>query len=286
VISAHFFYKGLLPPLALIIAIFAAGCLNKKDLGAGGMVLIPAGPFIMGSNRVDTQGKSTEFGMAKPLFLDEHPEQKIFLPSYYIDRYEVTNTQYLRFVEGTRSRLPISWPNGRIPPGRENYPVTDINWYEADRYCHWLSKRLPTEAEWEKAARGPEGLEYPWGNEYDGQKANTGDTGLQDLAPVGSFSSGKSPYGIYDMAGNVWEWTQDWYQPYPGSQYQTDAFGQKYKILRGSSWGGVGHYALPYFYRSAHRFYAVPEQGFADAGIRCAKDLQNFQFALLSRPQK
>jgi formylglycine-generating enzyme required for sulfatase activity len=88
---------------------------------------------------------------------------------------------------------------------------------------------------------------------------------------VGSFPQGQSPYGVDDMAGNVWEWTADWYQPYPGSTYESKDFGQKFKVLRGSSWGGTGHYALPYFYRSAHRFYIGPEMGFADAGIRCAK---------------
>jgi formylglycine-generating enzyme required for sulfatase activity len=286
VISVRVYDQRLIAFLTLCSAIFLSGCLKKKDLSPEGMALIPAGPFIMGSNRVDTQGRSSEFGMAKPLFLDEHPERKLFLPSYYIDLYEATNSQYLRFVEATRSRPPISWPNGRILPGRENYPVTDVNWYEADRYCHWMGKRLPTEAEWEKAARGPHGFEYPWGSQYDSQKANAGDTGRGDLTPVGSFTSGRSPYGTYDMAGNVWEWTQDWYQPYPGNPYQTEAFGQKYKVLRGSSWGGIGHYALPYFYRSAHRFYAAPEQSFSDAGFRCAKDLEGLQFALLSSLKK
>lgn len=260
--------------------------MKAKDRTPEGMVYIPAGHFIMGSNRQDTEGKSSEFGMAKPLFLDEHPQRKVFLPAYYIDRYETTNQQYALFVEVTRSQPPLSWPNGRVPSGREDYPVTEVNWYEAERYCKWAGKRLPTEAEWEKAARGPFGLEYPWGNDYDSRRVNAGDSGRGDLAPVGSFEAGKSPYGIYDMAGNVWEWTQDWYQPYPGSTYRTDAFGQKYKILRGSSWGGVGHYALPLFYRSAHRFYAVPEQRFSDAGFRCAKDVEGLLPALPVGPKK
>ncbi len=282
-----YLYQRLFSCLTLCLIIFLSGCLNKKkDLASDQMAFIPAGTFIMGSNRQDTQGRSSEFGMAKPLFLDEHPERKIFLPSFYIDLFEVTNSHYLLYVEATHSLPPTSWANGRIPPGRENYPVTDVNWHEAQRYCQWIGKRLPTEAEWEKAARGPHGLEYPWGNEYDKQRANMGDTGRGDLAPVGSFASGKSPYGIYDMAGNVWEWTQDWYQPYPGNQYQSDAYGEKYKILRGSSWGGVGHYALPDFYRAAHRFYAAPEQGFSDAGFRCAKELAGLQYALSSSHKK
>lgn len=273
----------ILIPL-LILAM--TGCAKTGDLTPQGMVLIPAGHFIMGSDRQDTEGKSSEFGMAKPLYLDEHPERRIFLPAYFIDIYEVTNGQYREFVEATRSRYPSSWSNNRIPPHRDNYPVTDVNWYDAARYCAWRGARLPTEAEWEKAARGSEGLEYPWGNEFDSQKANAGDTGIRDLAPVGTFDSGKSPYGIYDMAGNVWEWTQDWYQPYPGNQYHSEDYGEKFKILRGSSWGGIGHYALAYFYRAAHRFYAVPEQGFSDAGIRCAKNASRSLFTSWFRAKK
>lgn len=259
---------------ALGLTLLFSGCMKKKDLGPEGMVLVPAGKFIMGSDREDTEDQTSEFGMAKPLFMDERPERKVFLPAFYLDRYEVTNRQYAEFVEATRSRPPRSWPDGRVPPAMEDYPATDVNWYDAERYCRWAGKRLPTEAEWEKAARGPRGLEYPWGNEFDTRKANTGGSGRGALAPVGSYESGQSLYGAYDMAGNVWEWVQDWYQPYPGSSYQSDAFGEKYKVMRGSSWGGVGHYALAVFYRGAHRFYAVPEQGFPDAGFRCAKDVQ------------
>jgi formylglycine-generating enzyme required for sulfatase activity len=235
------------------------------------MVTIPAGAFRMGSDRVDSEGKGGEFGMAKPLYLDEHPPHDVTLPAYFIDRHEVTNADYQRFVRAANARPPKSWINGAIPAGREQYPVTHVNWYDAQQYCRWAGKRLPTEAEWEKAARGPDGREYPWGNAFDGKKANTGESGVGDLAPVGSFPQGKSPYGVEDMAGNVWEWTADWYQPYPGGTSQSKDFGQKFKVLRGGSWGGTGHYALSYFYRAAHRFFIAPEFGFADAGLRCAK---------------
>lgn len=227
----------------------------------------------MGSNRVDTTGQTSEFGMAKPLFLDEHPEREVYLPAFFMDRFEMTIRQYEQFVQATGSTAPMNWPGGTAPPGRGLYPVSDVNWYDAGRACRWMGKRLPTEAEWEKTARGSGGLEYPWGNEYDPQKANTGSDDRGDLAPVGSYESGKSPYGVHDLAGNVWEWTQDWYQPYPSNDYQSDRFGQKYKVMRGSSWGGVGHYALAVFYRAAHRFYSEPENGFPDAGFRCAKDV-------------
>lgn len=257
----------------LLLTLLLNGCMPKKEPATETMLLVPAGEFIMGSNRKDTHGKTAEFGMAKPLFLDEHPERRVFLPAFYIDRYEVTNDQYYEYVLATRSRPPAYWVNGAIPPGRGSYPVTDVNWYEADRYCRWRGDRLPSEAQWEKAARGPAGQEFPWGNEYDSRKVNAGDSGRRDLAPVGSYEAGRSPYGAYDMAGNVWEWTQDWYQPYPGSDYHSDAFGEKFKILRGSSFGGIGHYALADFYRGAHRFFAAPEQRFSDAGIRCARNV-------------
>lgn len=238
------------------------------------MVLIPAGEFIMGSDRVDTEGKGAEFGTVKPWYMDEHPQHKVYLTAYYIDQHEVTNAQYKDFVEATGAAPPQGWREGRIPNGREDLPVTYVNWYEADRFCRWRGKRLPTEAEWEKAARGTDGREYPWGNEFDPTKANTGDTGIGDLSPVGRFEAGKSPYGVYDMAGNAWEWTADWYKPYPGSDYKNEAFGEKNKVLRGSSWGGTGHYAIPYFYRASYRLYTTPEERFHDAGFRCARDIQ------------
>lgn len=265
----------LITLLAFCVGSLLSGCImEKKDLSPEGMVLVPAGPFIMGSNQIDREGRAAEFGIAKPLYLDEHPEQKVHLPAFYIDRYEVTNRWYTRFAQATRSRTPINWPKGRVPPGREDYPVTEVNWYDADRFCRWMGKHLPTEAQWEKAARGPDGRQYPWGQEFDKNRANTGESGYGDLTPVGSFESGKSPYGVYDMSGNVWEWVEDWYQPYPKSPYQSDSFGEKFKILRGTSWGGVGHYALAVFYRSAYRFYATPEKGYPDAGFRCAKEAQ------------
>ncbi|HET6465708.1 MAG TPA: formylglycine-generating enzyme family protein [Nitrospiria bacterium] len=250
-----------------------AGC-PKNQTPPEGMVLIPAGDFIMGSNKVDTEGKAAEFGTVKPWYLDEHPQHKVNLPSYFMDKYEVTNAAYKPFVDATGSRPPENWPAGKIPSGRENYPVTYVNWYDAERFCQWAGKRLPTEAQWEKAARGTDGRDYPWGNEFDATKANTGDTGIGDLTPVGHFEAGKSPYGVYDMAGNVWEWTSDWYQPYAGSDYTSETFGEKFKVIRGSSWGGMGHYAIPYFYRTSYRFYISPEGAFPDAGFRCAKDLK------------
>lgn len=158
--------------------------------------------------------------------------------------------------------------------GLDSLPVTGISWKNAHDYCLWSGKRLPSEVEWEKAARGELGLEYPWGNAWDATKLNSGGGGDWEygVAPVGSYPKGKSPYGVYDMAGNVMEWVEDWYQPYPGSKYQSKAFGNTYKVVRGGGFGGMGHYAIEHFYRNAYRFYLTPESGFNDVGFRCAKD--------------
>jgi formylglycine-generating enzyme required for sulfatase activity len=156
----------------------------------------------------------------------------------------------------------------------DEYPVSGVSWFAAREFCEWRNSRLPTELEWEKAARGSEGFEYPWGNEWDPKIANTGDDGEweEGLAPVGSYKGNKSPYGAYDMAGNVWEWVADWYEPYPGSTYQSEAFGQRNRVLRGGG-GGVGHYAISYFFRAATRQFSEPEMESDDVGFRCVTDI-------------
>ncbi|MBI3811678.1 MAG: formylglycine-generating enzyme family protein [Nitrospirae bacterium] len=269
--SAIFRITMQFPLLLLSCLAVLPGC-SKNRATPDGMVLIPAGEFIMGSDQVDTEGKGAEFGMVKPFYLDEHPRHRVYLPDYYIDKYETTHAAYKTFVDATAARRLNNWPDGRMSPGLENYPAAGMSWYEAERFCRWAGKRLPTEAEWEKAARGTDGRDYPWGDAYDPAKANTGETGIGDLTPVGRFETGRSPYGAYDMAGNVWEFTSDWYKPYPGSDDLSDAFGEKFKVIRGGSWGGMAHYSLPQFYRTAFRFYAEPQRASPDTGFRCAKD--------------
>ena len=280
------------------------------------MVLIAAGPFIMGSDKKDDSGKQTEYGLINPLYLDEHPRHQEVLPAFYIDRYEVSNAQYKRFVSHARRQEPFQWTqNGyNLIPERlkatdldtlrwiateyfkldldtrssdatalleamfaeqakqDRLPVTGVTWFEAVDYCRWRQKRLPSEKEWEKAARGPDGLEYPWGEKWDPDKTNVGDNDWdQGIAPVGYYPQNKSPYGVYDLSGNVWEWVEDWYQAYPGSDYQHKDFGETNKVIRGGG-GGLGHYALSVFYRGAARSYAKPDMATSDVGFRCARD--------------
>lgn len=156
---------------------------------------------------------------------------------------------------------------------QDNLPVTGVSWFAARDFCEWRNSRLPAEAEWEKAARGPDGLEYPWGNEWDPKITNTGDDGEweEGIAPVGSYQDNRSPYGVFDMSGNVWEWVADWYEPYEGSTYKTDAYGKRNRVLRGGG-GGVGHYAISYFFRGATRQFSEPEMESEDVGFRCVSD--------------
>jgi len=284
-----------------------------------GMVLVPAGEFIMGSNKTDKADKAKEFGLSKPWYLDEHPQRTIRLPDFFMDAYEVTNAQYRDFVAKTNYWLPTQWEkNGylltreilgladiaklrnfvaetEIAPGLDvrtlnkdallaaiekrqktlgNYPVTGVTWPNARDYCAWVKKRLPSEAEWEKAARGARGQEFPWGNEWDPVKLNaaSADSWEDGVSPVGAYPQGKSPYGLFDMAGNVMEWVQDDYQPYPGATYKSTAFAKPNKVVRGGGWGGIGHYVIGHFYRGAYRFYLAPHSAFSDLGFRCAKD--------------
>ncbi len=232
------------------------------------MVYVPAGPFLMGS----ADGRPDEF-----------PPHVVTLPAFYIDRYEVTVAEFAAFLnargslwcdvapcadvwaENPQSHLRSVGNGYRPAPGFERYPITWVSWYAARAYCRWRGKRLPTEAEWEKAARGPDGRRYPWGNTYEAGRANVGHAYSGPL-PVGRFPTGASPYGALDMAGNVWEWVADWYAPYPGSSATSPFFG-KYKVVRGGSWNHP-----PVDARTTARDIAHPARRLGVVGFRCARD--------------
>ena len=220
------------------------------------MIEIPTGPFIMGSNA----------GAG-----DEAPAHEVDLPAFEIDRFEVTNADFAIFVAATgyqtdaeKEERSRNWQ--RAAQGKDNHPVVYVSWNDALAYCQWLDKRLPTEAEWEKAARGIDQRIYPWGNEWDPSKANAKATGLRGTTVVGSFGSGASPYGVEDMAGNIWEWTADWYEAYPGSAYQSPYYGQQFRVLRGGGWFETAEWVRTTV-RNANTEVAASDE----VGFRCAR---------------
>ena len=233
----------------------------------GPMIRIPAGNFIMGSDsRLE----------------DEGPRYQASSGAYRIDTYEVTNLQYQQFIDATQRRSPSHFRNRAFPEGKADHPVTFVSWFDAEAYCRWAGKRLPTEIEWEKAARGDDGRIYPWGNEFELQAANTPvrwealinadviDKG--DTTPVGAFESGRSPYGLYDMSGNVWEWVADWYGPHPGNTHPSENYGQIYKILKGGSWWDCSFYKCGISAPTFNRSFFSPRVRNASFGFRCAGD--------------
>jgi formylglycine-generating enzyme required for sulfatase activity len=214
------------------------------------MVVVPSGSFLMGVDRSPAD--------------DEGPQHEVNLDTYWIDRYEVSNAEYRRCVEagGCQEPKDLRFFNDPI---FANHPVVYVTWYNAGDYCRWLGKRLPAEVEWEKAARGAQGWLYPWGDQLVRNWLNA-DNRIGSTQPVGSYPQGASPYGALDMAGNVWEWVDDWYQSYPGSTFQSDLFGIKYKVVRGGSWNHPAEDA-----RSDHRDIAHPERAMGVVGFRCAR---------------
>jgi len=234
------------------------------------MVLVPAGKFIMGTDKVDPDNTHQKIGTIKPLYLDQHPQRSVDLDAFYMDKYEVTHREYMRFVDATLfNEFPSNWVGGKIPAGLESHPVTNITWREALAYTLWAGKLLPTEEQWEKAARGADGRLYPWGSEYTQGVANIGIDAAKKTMPVGSFPQDVSPYGLYDMGGNVMEWSLDWYLPYPGSDHQSKKFGKRLKVLRGNSFHSGGHYFLEAYRYVFSRTEVDPDDYFENVGFRC-----------------
>jgi formylglycine-generating enzyme required for sulfatase activity len=245
----------------------------KPETAHADMVTVPAGPFVLGSDEVDTEGRSREFGGRRAWYEDEHPRQVMTLGPFRIDRTEVTQGAYAAFLRQVAYPAPPDWKGTPPAPADPALPVTQVNWMDAQNYCHWRGARLPSEFEWEKAARGPDGRKYPYGDAFDTARANTGKEG--EVAPAGHYAESASPYGAVDMAGNVWEWTSSWYLPYPGATLDSPLFGRRRKVLRGGSAGtSGGHYLLASLTsRGSYRFFLDPRAKAADAGFRCAQSV-------------
>jgi len=252
------------------------------------MVGIPAGPFLMGVPLTD-----------QSFLNDAKPQHTIDMPAYRIGRYPITNTQFGAFIKATAYRttaeregfgyahsqmtlLPVIGASWQHPmglnsgiEGKDDHPAVQVSWHDAIVYCNWLSEvtgqlyRLPTEAEWEKAARGTDGRTYPWGNEFDPTKLNANEVMLAYTTPVDQFSpAGDSPFGVADMAGNVWEWCSSLYKPYPygaGDGREDLRAEARYRMLRGGAFGMTSR-----FVRCADRFRFEPDGRSASGGFRVA----------------
>lgn len=257
----------------------AEALLSKDDWAElNSMIEIPSGAFLMGtdSERADPQ---------------DRPQHTVKLPTYWIDKYPVTNAQYARFVAATSHRPPLDWKDGKIPQGALMHPVTMVTWYDATAYAKWAGKRLPTEEEWEKAGRGTDGRRWPWGDKMDPKRLNTY-YNVGSATNVNAYPNGVSPYGVMDLSGNVSEWMADDFGPYPGSSAPVDLYQGKlpaltsekdkemkvvdmvpvslkgkYKVLRGGSWKGDPFSTSLYHRNPDWANYASDFYGF-----RCASD--------------
>lgn len=277
------------------------------------MVLVPAGEFLMGSTTttIEEWSKVDDCGPNKQCNLeDEFPQHAVMLDAFLIDKFEATNARYFKFVLAAGHRPPANpkdaqdrtrnlWEGGQVPAAVADLPVVNVDWHDAKAYCEWAGKRLPTEAEWEKAARGPDGRVFPWGPNWDRTLLNSASMwAAQDLMnyeawagwwdakgfelleartlagvlkPGGSFPGGVSPYAVHDMAGNVSEWVADWagpdyYQASPDRNPKGPDNGEK-RALRGGSWYNHANGT-----RVALRRDAYPQHRANTIGFRCAKD--------------
>jgi len=285
--------------LSVLLIIFGLSPSVRGTEISSEMVLIPPGEFTMGT----PEGSDG--------FPDEHPERRVYLSGYLIDRFEVTNQAYAAFVHATGHRAPENsnraatlWVNNQPLSGIEQHPVVNVSWIDADAYCRWVGKRLPTEAEWEKAARGTDGRRYPWGDEWNFTMSNSAsywaqrtieftsgadwdafwvkgegariakEKGIQGevlTMPVDSFPHSVSPYGLFGMAGNAAEWVQDWYDPnYYRQALLSDPSGPSrgaIKAMRGGSWLKPAASL-----RTSDRDWGTMDSRPSGTGFRCAKD--------------
>ena len=252
----------------------------NQDPKSTNTVLIPQGAFIMGTDIEPFYG--TALVNSEHAKLDEAPMHVRFLDAFLIERYPVTNAEYAAFVAAMDHPPPPHWKDGNFTPEDANLPVVHVSWHDSNAYAQWAGKRLPTEAEWEKACRGPDGRIYPWGNIFVPDASESTETPpktLQiltaSLTPVGSRPATVSPYGIGEAAGNVWEWTSDWYQPYPDPKRPNtkQATDEKQKALRGGSWLEVRDSTAERYFRCANRLHAPPDYSAGNIGFRCVREV-------------
>jgi formylglycine-generating enzyme len=234
-----------------------------------GMVFMPAGEFLRGRSHALPDDPLKWF---PTLLKDDRPARTISLDAFYLDMYEVTNEQYGEFVKASRHPAPYNWPKGVPPAGKEQLPVADVSWTDAEAYCRWANKRLPTEAQWERACRGlVEGKKYPWGDELPDRNVAHFDS-LDGPCQVGRFQP--NYFGAYDLAGNVWEWCSDWYEKnyYDAAPPRNPAGPAKglYRVLRGGSWADE-----PKFLTCANRSWARPGERSPNIGFRCARSVRS-----------
>jgi formylglycine-generating enzyme required for sulfatase activity len=228
------------------------------------LLYVPAGEFTMGND----SGA-----------LDGRPAHTVDIDAFLIDLTEVTNKMYFLCVEAGVCKEPTnksSYTHSSYygNAGYDNYPVIYVDWNMAKTYCEWAGRQLPTEAQWEKAARGTDANIYPWGNDAPNNNLLNYDSAIGDTTEVGKYLNGKSIYGALDMAGNVWEWVNDWYDVYPGGDLNASSdFGQTYRVLRGGSWNSNAYYNYYYYgdlVRSAFRLRYLPTNIYSYIGFRCA----------------
>lgn len=270
-----------------------SGCLGDtqvREIDGVVMVYVPAGEFEMGSDDEEVDAALQECNAYRGLcerewFEDEQPRHTVLLDEFWIDRTEVSNAAYRRCVEAGVCEAPLGCEDGEPTyddPLRSDHPVVCVDWQAAATYCEWVGGRLPTEAEWEVAARGPERRRYPWGEELGGEYLNLCDDncelewadreindGHATTAPVESYEAGASWCGALNLVGNVWEWMQDWYGEYP-FESQVNPTGPDYftanRVIRGGSWVNTRVYV-----RAALRNFESPDGSDTTAGFRCVR---------------
>lgn len=230
------------------------------------MVVIPAGEFQMGRTRTTADDKTN---MRPHILLDDRPVHSVWIEAFYLDTHEVTNEQYSRFVKATHRLAPYHWKNGSFPEKVARFPVFNVSWDDAAAYCSWAGGRLPTEAEWERAARGGKSeLDFPWGEKAD---EKLGRFAAAEPGPVGEYPP--NGFGLYDMAGGVSEWCQDWfdrlyYKSTPAKNPHGPETGA-YKVIRGGAWSDEAARVTVFF-----RNWVSPSQRTPNLGFRCARSAE------------